>query len=391
MPEDITPSDSPVTEVPEAPSIPPVEVPPTNPVQSPTAQPIMPPITTAEPFAMPSAAPVEPEMPESKPKNKLLPIIGGIAALLLVVGVAGASYFVSNQLSTRQAVAPNAPESKPAAQCYTNCPEGTKGDGSGKDANGCYTCVPINGGGGGGGGTSSCDSTNITHPACRGKSVGDEVCYNGVNLVCFRGTGNNGAACGADPGGNACSSGGGGGGDTSCTKNGDYHGCAYVNNIGDTNVLGAPCDADNWANQSCTAYSYNCGNYCLLASCGGSACTSNPTGTPTTPPTVSPSVPPEVGACMDIKIYKKVGGVYQTTPLTTTELQSLKVGDVLKFGITSSSNNLKGRFKVTVVGTADEWLGGTIDTTNKKLITYSDYTISTAGTYKFEGQVSLTP
>lgn len=54
-------------------------------------------------------------MPEAKNNKKTFSVLMGVAALLLVVGVAGAAYYVSNQLSTRQAVAPTAPESKPMA------------------------------------------------------------------------------------------------------------------------------------------------------------------------------------------------------------------------------------------------------------------------------------
>lgn len=50
-----------------------------------------------------------------KPRRGVRQTLLGILAVLLVAGVAGASYYVSNQLSTRQAVAPNAPESEPQA------------------------------------------------------------------------------------------------------------------------------------------------------------------------------------------------------------------------------------------------------------------------------------
>lgn len=75
--------------------------------------------TTTTPTA-PDLSPVlpapEPEWPGSKPKSKLPQILSGIAAIILVVGVATAAYFVSNKISGRQAVAPNAPESEPLAK-----------------------------------------------------------------------------------------------------------------------------------------------------------------------------------------------------------------------------------------------------------------------------------
>ena len=423
VPEDITPSDVPVTTTTtttvtapqqttasEISSIPPVEVAlaPTNP---PVSQPMMPPIPTAEPFSVPTAAPLEPEMPSSKPKNKMLPIIGGIAALLLVVGVAGASYYVSNQLSTRQAVAPTAPESKPAAFVCELCREDQKGDGT-YDSNGCAHCVPIGGGddGGGGGGGGSCVASvagvGTTHPACVGKSPGSEVCYTNPSndysssLVC---TSTTQGLCSALAGGNACGSGGGGGVPTSCTRStgsGGANSC-YLNTTNEltcSGTFGLAC-----GNECCGNGAICCCTGCFpasdgCASHGGTTCpidqptsTVSPTASPTASPTISPTVTPIVGACMNIKIYKKVGGAYQTTPLTAADLQNLKVGDVLKFGITSNANNLRGRFKVTVAGTAGSWLSGTIDATNKKLVTYTDYTISSAGTYKFEAQVTTTP
>jgi hypothetical protein len=96
----------------------------------------------------------------------------------------------------------------------------------------------------------------------------------------------------------------------------------------------------------------------------------------------------EVGACTLISVYKKIGDVYSMTPLTTAQLQTLKVDDVLKFTLTSSMDGLEGRFRVTVGSTAGDWMSGTIEATNKRLVTSGDYTVATAGTYKFEAQVN---
>jgi hypothetical protein len=195
-----------------------------------------------------------------------------------------------------------------------------------------------------------------------------------------------------------CAGAGGGGGTGSRTKDGTTtiggNSCDYINNL-QIAPVGLSCTTRECGSQGCGDFTYACGRYCYIGDCGGLVCGAEPTVLPTTPPTasptISPTITPVIGACMDIKIYKKVGGVYQTTPLTTTDLQNLKIGDILKFGITSSANNLKGRFKITVAGTEGAWMGGTIDATNKKLVTYSDYTISSAGTYKFEAQVTTTP
>lgn len=115
---------------------------------------------------------------------------------------------------------------------------------------------------------------------------------------------------------------------------------------------------------------------------------------PTISITITVTEPPITGtenSCTLINVYKKVDGAYGTTALTATELKSLKAGDILKFSLISDTDNLQGRFRVTIGSTAGEWLTGTIDTTNKKLVTYSDYTVTTTGTYKFEAQVSTTP
>lgn len=82
-------------------------VPPTPSVSTPLAE-----VTPMAPLA--PAAP-EAQWPETKPKSNLPKVLGGIAAIILVVGVATAAYFVSNRLSSKQAVAPNAPESQSQA------------------------------------------------------------------------------------------------------------------------------------------------------------------------------------------------------------------------------------------------------------------------------------
>lgn len=127
----------PVTELPQ---VPPVSFPPiqASPVQlPPVPQPIAPtpvspinininnePASSAVPTATftsletptPEVQTTASEVPVSpKKKNKILPLILGVLAVLLIGGIAGASYFVSSRLSQQTAVAPNAPESKPMA------------------------------------------------------------------------------------------------------------------------------------------------------------------------------------------------------------------------------------------------------------------------------------
>lgn len=96
-----------------------------------------------------------------------------------------------------------------------------------------------------------------------------------------------------------------------------------------------------------------------------------------------------VGACSAINIYKKTGDTYSSTPLKVTELQNLAVGDKLMIYSRSSLANSGARFRVTVNGSAGEWVTGAIDGNDKTVHSYA-YTISTAGTYVFEGQVTTT-
>ncbi|KKT69244.1 MAG: Mucin related 82C [Microgenomates group bacterium GW2011_GWC1_44_37] len=70
--------------------------------------------TTTTPTPLPEA-PAEAQWSEQKPKSKTPQILMGVLALFLVVGAAVGAYFVSSRVSSRQAVAPTAPESEPLA------------------------------------------------------------------------------------------------------------------------------------------------------------------------------------------------------------------------------------------------------------------------------------
>jgi hypothetical protein len=234
VPLDITPQDAPVAPpvvVPE-----PEVLPPTPPVETPVEEtpappaevvPVVPwvapeptpvPEITAPPAELPvveTPAPVETPMPAPKQKSKVMPVIGGIVALLLVVGGAGAAYYVSNQLSTRQAVAPNAPTSKPAASgatcealnigvCGLNggCIVGEKC----KSALGYYYC--------------QVDATCLA-PVCTGGQTSNQGC---AAYGCAAGTSrqctcsNNAWSCQCIT--DSSCGGGGGGGGTSCVRGG---------------------------------------------------------------------------------------------------------------------------------------------------------------------------
>jgi hypothetical protein len=460
------------------------------------------PSAPTETYVTPVPTPTDPEMPESKPKSKLMPIIGGLAALLMVFGVAGAAYYVSNQLSSKVAVAPNAPTSKPyamcaedqqgdgkggcmaipgastqnntpntsskPANCLTNCPQGTIG--SGKDEWGCYICSAPN--------SSACVSP---------KTSCGNLCCNDGDFCCCTGCFPEGTNCDL----HQCDS--GGGGSTTTTTNTSCINYTLITNPtsaqenqiicspdkshintvsfataglirihiegapagstvkltkGSANATVTKVDDKNFdssveagiytiaiklGTESTNALGYikptsdgKCGRYggskdvssrittSALSGFGIGSITGIDSAIQCWADSIQGSDTNQygqlianydfedfdvqigykpttvVGACSAINIYKKVGSAYSTTALTATELQNLKVGDVLKLTTTANLDGVGGRFRVTVAGTAGNWLTGTADSTNKKLIIYSDYSVATAGTYKFEGQVTTT-
>ncbi len=167
-------------------------------------------------------------------KKKVLPAIMAVVALFVVAGIAGAAYYVSNQLSSRQAIAPNAPESKPMAggECsgdYGNCGSSYCVAGTcvktccKKGANGyncslygnCFTsadgCSGCGGSGSSSGGGPSCGAGSSDGKACStGTAGGANNCptspYNfGCGTQCCL---NNRAVCcctGCYPNGTDCS------------------------------------------------------------------------------------------------------------------------------------------------------------------------------------------
>jgi len=431
--------------------------------------------TVPQATPLPTPAPEEPVIPTEKPKNKISPIVGGLVALLFVVGVAGAAYYVSNQLSTRQAVAPTAPESEPMAgsgqvELSYTCDNG-QCVGHTTVVSGAYltlgACSQACGGG-------TCDKACGQTNACSKASV------IGASETCAKCCCNNAIYCKVGDKmkwicGKTCPDTGVGGDVTTCdaterqlTKEKTItfenagkimafsksftgtitltptSGTALVFNSADGGAAAQLPQSFNVTAGSTytvsikrygTAEAYGwqppkavntCGP--AVVECGGDAdiktlvdlAKSKATLTGIKTATIDSSIQcwgdistgdatqdydyndyafvfgyegtsTVVGACSDIKVYKKVNGAYGTTPLTTAQLGSLSVGDVLKFTLTSNIDNLQGRFGVKKGTGTITWLTGTIDATNKKLVTYSDYTIASAGTYQFEAQVSTAP
>lgn len=397
-------------------------VPPAIPLNPPSPEPfsasafsMTPPSTTGEPIQEPASA--EPVMPAGKPKSKILPIIGGVAALLLVIGVAGAAYYVSNQLSTRQAVAPTAPESEPlAGNCTSRCSaDGTceedecgagachlPGDPVGvKNGKKCIqnsdTCPACGGGGGGDTCATLKDTPKSTVTFAKAGTVSlftrgpvETITLSGPKTVSF----------------------------TTTVGEAVQHPTKFSVTAGETYTVTVRLSNETADSMGfiATKSAHTCGPTSAL--CGG-----NVDITPVE--TLAKANSKELadiecwgdmlksditqdydyndftlifgydkdqiaGACMLISIYKKVNGVYGTTPLTAAQLQTLEVGDVLKFTLTSNVDRLFGRFRVSIDGTPGAWLWGNFNDSNRKLNVYNDYTVTTEGVYKFEGQVSTT-
>ncbi len=541
-----------------------------EPLSTPTPQPE--PITTttttttipsSEPFSAPTPAPEEVSMPAEKPKKKILPIVGGIVALLLVIGVAGAAYYVSNQLSTRQAVAPTAPESEPLAgsRCAAD-KEGTCGA-----AAGCLTgerCKVQAAGTSFAGYYCTPDATCTTQPTptatpstktCTVRNCSGSVCVSSTTTVGYTQAcpssscvDNTSCAAATTPTPtqscecvtaqtSGCTSGiANVAGTRTCISLGiasrpacgEWGPCTPVvptataaPTAAPTTVPTATPTAPVGGTDVCVAYTYipgatssqenqlicnpdrskintinfttagtvrihltgasagttvalagtgtgtavtkvddnnfdavvQPGTYTVTIKLGNEATNSlgyiNPSGgscrrygelrdislriTPsalssfgiyTTSGVSSPfqcwadtiqgvdnntrgqldanydfndfdvvvgykAATTVVGACVDVKIYKAVNGVYSTTPLTTTQLQSLKVGDLLKFSVTGSLDNLKAQFRVHVNNIPGNWISAS--STVAKVSSYSDYLVGSPGSYQFEAQVSTTP
>ncbi len=397
--------------------------------------------------------------PEVKPKSKMPQVLGGIAAIVLVVGVATAAYFVSNKLARTAGVTPNAPESEPMAaevvtKASTNTKSstglGTKTSAGGSvtgSAGGTKTTTTSSGTGGTGLGTktSAGGSGGTSGSTSLGQSV-KNVVNDVVNVI-------SGAAGGAtntkNTGGTLGGSSGTVGGKNTNVRNPGHVVVVSTSTLTGDNTCDAVCAGDptDEACRGCrrnppqsttvTTYSngttgtvavnsqgqtitslidsnhvtcsitvdgqetYNNSSVVGVGDCGaansttssggsgGSGGTGGGGGGSNPTPTVTPTPTGTFAACMEMYIYlKKADGTYGTTPMTATELSKLKIGDKLKFSVKSNKNNLKSRYRVYINNTAQgDWLpGGTPDGLYSS---YSDYEIKSAGTYKFEGRVSV--
>ena len=116
--------------------------------------------------------------------------------------------------------------------------------------------------------------------------------------------------------------------------------------------------------------------------------TSNCGGTRVVPGTKSCA---EVGVCTEVALYAKTATGYSTTPMTVAQRNALHIGDKIRIAITGSKANLKARFRVFIDDAVEtpEWkMGQAYSAANHLTMYFSDYEITKAGNYKFEGQVS---
>lgn len=373
------------------------------------------PLATAMPTTpadiTPPVVPVvsEAQWPESKPKSKMPQVLGGIAAIILVVGVATAAYFVSIRVSGQLAVAPTAPTSEPfafnqkdivklgSAKAQKEYYDALDAKARAATALGQYFAANPTAAG-------NLDAVDklIAEGAAKGGTligtdkgqlVGCEAIYVDVcNKYDQRTAGGTVFVTAADAalywlqvgqaldwtygdpthptvkvpkgyypcaGGNFCkigststvtSSGKGGGGTTTVTTT------CTEQCPGTDGVLRSctPPEADGSSADSLCAWAGR------VETCGGkSYCCPAPGGTWTADMTKCTTITVTSGACTEIKLYAKLcqnvtGQVacqaegYSTTPMTDTEKAALKVGYKIRIAITGSKADLKARFRVFV-------------------------------------------
>ncbi len=193
-----------------------------------------------------------------KPKNQTRRILFAFLAIILVAGIAGAAYYVSNQLSTRQAVAPTAPTGSQAACKNDSGCKKTETCKSGV----CKKIAPTPTGYGTG---YTCTSTNCPGP-CFGCNAGKTSCL-------------------AKPSAPGC-------GGVSTGVGGDKNNCGGTGNV-------------------CPGSSSCVNGQCIL---NGTVVTPTPYQSPTPAPTTTQTIPPQAGnncngACATIDCHCQNGDV----------------------------------------------------------------------------------
>jgi hypothetical protein len=296
--------------------------------------------------------------------------LGGVAAIILVVGVATAAYFVSNKISGRQAVAPTAPESEPLAKVAE---------------------------GGGGGGTTGLSGAKAGVTCGGGGTTGLSGAKAGVTSGGGGTTGLSGAKAGVTSGGGTELSGAKAPTEEMCkAKGGTCMGEDVVASSGFTGTkLGAQdCENGDVCASSPGGGTGSGGTTTTTKKTGGGGGGNDGSGGTQTTTTTTTTTTVVNGTCSELKIFlRNSDGSLNSSPLTAAQLANLKINDILVLSTTGSMASLKARFKVTFNGTVEqpEWKNSTGYQDSAKMTSIYDYKITKSGTYLFESQVSTQP
>lgn len=372
------------------------------------------------------------KLPDIRRKKNTMSVVGAILAIVVVVGVAIAAYFVSNKLSTTAGISPTAPASAPLAsgkhseeaaktaqqkkayqlekqsaigsgQAYTKTFKqftgqeplsGTANANYGKDwtscssqCNGCCLCTRDS--------AQNC-SSDITCGSCNSPLAdpvhcGSQDCNQGTEVCCPSGCKSKNEGCGGgtistpgcidsiwspDP-------------SSTCTTDTvrETSNCGNVRTEQGTkdctcvDTAWSP-DAAAVCDTNAVTQTSNCGN---VRTVGGTKVCSG-------------------GACMEVTAYQiNADGTTAPAPLTTAQLSSLEVNKSIRLYLKANIAGLQARFGVTLNGNPVTLPGSVVwsDFPNlRPAAGYSDtgkfisaypFLVTSPGTYKFEGFVSSNP
>jgi len=375
------------------------------------------------------------QWPTRKKNKNTVKVVVSILGLVTVIGVAVGSYFVSAKVSSKQAIAPNAPSSQPYAKGPALCNDGNKDNPfpltmtfskTGKVlvySSGFSGHISVRGPASydlysNSDGYTQVGSFNVTagqtysfnsqHNAESGPGVGWRPMWNGTHC---------GPQTLATPPGQQVENGCGtvidiGGFKSFAAATSDISGItsgggsANVQCWGDAHTGDWPSEYDynDWqlafGYEKCTTNgTITCTPDCPTA-CGKPASTittckdsCNVNATKQCPATAEC---PVAGVCSEVLIFRiQSDGTLgeNPTPLTQTQLATLRIGDKLSIQAQGSKANLRARFRITLNNNieAPEWKDAVGYVDPQKKISFIVYEIKSLGAYKFEAQVSSKP
>jgi len=334
-----------------------------------------------------------------KKRNKAFPAVIAALSVFLIVGVAGATFYISNRLSSQTALAPTAPASEPmaastdngvCAATHYNCSKGTSGwtnDWDTASPNHQWWCNGPNAahpGGGSGVGDVLCSESKVTPsrpPTCdispaTGLTI-ENISPTKVKLKWTPGKGTYVKMWVAttDNPTSACSS----------LNSKSTSATCPVNENTDYDIKATPSEYEVSNLKADTTY------YWRLMMWDYPGC-DNAAAVKSFKTLSTPSV--VVGNCVELKAYKP--GTSGTAPIlmTQAELDSLNKNSVVLLACKGSIANLTAQFTISQTGgvapTQDVFRStGYLDSA-KMISTYS-YTVKDVGNYKFSAQVSSKP